>query len=144
MTTDAPVGRRHTVRLVDVPLALFREAEQHTDDLLRELLLMAGYEAAHGVDGPATSLARRADEHRAGRLGVTLSADTEADGETVTLTYDLTLDAAASAEEWARLLDDLAALCRTGQMLSVPARPEVEEFSRWFCTEVVRQLREVS
>jgi hypothetical protein len=144
MTTDAPVGRRRTVRLVDVPVALYREAEQHADDLQRELLLMAGYESARGLPGRATDLQRRADTHRDARLALSMAAAPEVSRGTgtVTLVYDVTLDAATTAEEWARLVDDVAVLCRSGEMLMVPARPEVAEFSRWFCAEFVGQLRD--
>ena len=144
MTTDAPVGRRHTVRLVDVPVALYREAEQHAEDLQRELLLMAGHESARGLPGRATALKRRADAHREARLALSLAAEPEVSrgAGTVTLVYDVTADAATTTEEWSRLLDDLAELCRTGEMLMVPARPEVAEFTRWFCAEFVAQLRD--
>lgn len=144
MTTDAPVGRRHTVRLVDVPVALYREAEQHADDLQRELLLMAGYESGRGLPGRATELKRRADAHREARLALSVSAEPEVSSAagTVTLAFDVTVEAATTAEEWTRLLDDIAVLCRSGEMLMVPARPEVAAFSRWFCAEFVGQLRD--
>ena len=137
-------AERRTVRLVDVPVGLYREAQQHTDDLLRELVLMAGLETATGVPGTATRLAEAAFRHSEQRAALALVAErvcASAAGERVTIEYDVDLTSAQASEEWAALLDELGALCREGGMLVVPATEEVAAFSRWFCEELVRQLR---
>jgi hypothetical protein len=147
MTSDAPAGR-HSVRLVDVPVELYRRAQQHTDDLLRELVLMADHERASGAAGTATRLAATADDHRATHASLRLSAAEalaearERGEEAVTLVYDVELGVADCTEAWGRLLGELAQLCRAGTLLSVPAADDVALFSAWFCTEFVRQLRD--
>ncbi|HEX8001305.1 MAG TPA: hypothetical protein VF519_01270 [Mycobacteriales bacterium] len=141
---EAAVERR-VVRLVDVPVRLYREAQQHTDEVLRELVLMAGWEEAQGTSGAATRLAGTADRHRAARHALSLVAERTlagASGDRVTIEYDVEVGAADANEEWAALLDELAELCRDGGMLVVPAEGEVAAFSRWFCEEFVRQLRD--
>ncbi len=57
------------VRLVDVPVGLYRQAQQHTDALLRELVLMAEFEAASQRGGPM----RRLFEQGAGDVSSILS-----------------------------------------------------------------------
>ncbi|HEV2890519.1 MAG TPA: hypothetical protein VGX28_09090 [Frankiaceae bacterium] len=144
MGTEAAVPRR-VVRLVDVPVRLYREAQQHTDELLRELVLMAGWEASRGEEGTATRLAGTADRHRAERHALSVVAErvlAGAAGDSVTIEYEVDVSAAETSAEWAALLDELAALCRDGGMLVVPAHGEVAAFSRWFCEEFVRQLRD--
>jgi hypothetical protein len=144
MTNDSAAARR-TVRLLDVPVALYREAQQHTDDVLRELVLMAGFEASRGEPGRASRLADTADRHRAERNALSVTAERHvaaATGRTITLEYDVEATSADTSAEWASLLDDIAALCREGTMLAVPANERVTAFSRWFCEEFVRQLRD--
>lgn len=149
MGTEAAGGRR-VVRLVDVPVRLYREAQQHTDELLRELVLMAGWEAERGESGRATRLARIVDQSLvAHRLAIALVAERRfagASGDTVTIEYDVDVaaaeESAESSAQWAALLDELGELCRDGAMLVVPAGGEVAAFSRWLCEELVRQLRD--
>lgn len=146
MGHDSSPGRE--VRLVDVPVAVYRAAQQHTDAVLRELVLMAEYEAARHADGPMRRLFTRANEGFADRLELTVRAAPQLDdahargAEHVTLVYTLPERVAASSEAWGRLLDELDALCRDGTMLSVPATPEVAAFARWWCDELVSQLRD--
>jgi hypothetical protein len=140
--------RRRTVRLVDVPVDLYRRAHQHTDDLLRELVLIAENDLAGGRDGAVVKLARRADDHRATRLRLRRAAAPavqrarERGDAAVTLTYEVDDNAITSSAEWSALLDELDALCRSGELLTVPAQPDVALLSRWMCEEFVHQLRD--
>ena len=146
MHLDAHSGRE--VSLVDVPVAVYRAAQQHTDAVLRELVLMAEYEAAQRPDGPMRRLFTRASEGFADRLDLTTRAAATMDAahargdEFVTVVYTLPDRLAASTEAWGALLDELDRLCRDGTMLSVPATPELAAFARWWCTELVGQLRD--
>lgn len=146
MHNDTSTGRE--VRLADVPVALYRAAQQHTDAVLRELVLMAEYEAASRADGPMRKLFTRAGEGYADRLELSMRAAPDIDAahargdEHVTIVYRLPDRIAASTEAWGRLLDELDALCRDGTMLLVPATPEVAAFARWWCGEFVRQVRD--
>jgi hypothetical protein len=145
MTHAAAVDGRRTVSLVGVPTGLYRRAQQHTDDLLRELVLMAGHA---DVRADIARLTRTAREHHAARLeqgdvAAALVTEAEANGAgSVTLTYGLDLPGLRSAEVWAAVLAELDGLCRSGAMLSVPASGEVAAFLRWSCSEIVAQLRD--
>lgn len=140
-------GREVTLR--DVPVRLYREAQQHTDALLRELVLMAEYETSQaGGEGPIRSLFTRANDGFADRLDLTVRAAPDIDaavsrGESaVTLVFTLPERYATSTEAWTRVLDELDGLCRDGTMLMVPASAEVAAFAKWWCGEFVRQLRD--
>lgn len=146
MDSSTPPGRE--VRLVDVPVALYREAQQQTDAVLRELVLMAAYETSRGTEGPMRGLCQRANDGFADRLDLTVRAAPDVDAahergdKHVTLVYELPARFATSTEGWARLMDELDALCRDGTMLSVPASPEAARFAQWWCAEFTRQLRD--
>jgi hypothetical protein len=134
-----------TVRLVDVPVELYLRAQQHTDDVVRELVLMAAH---HAAPVRVTALAQRADAHHEGRLVLRHSVAGAVDAagaageKTVDLTYAVDAATADSSEAWSAVLDELAELCRDGTMLAVPASDDVALFSRWFCQEFVAQLRD--
>jgi hypothetical protein len=144
MDSDA-TGRE--VRLLDVPVALYREAQQHTDSVLRELVLMAGYEVSRGSDGPMRGLFQRANDGFADRLDLTVQAARAVDAARergdayVTLSLTLPARYAASVQLWARLVEELDALCQDGTMLCVPASDEVKAFAHWWCAELTAQLR---
>lgn len=135
------------VRLVDVPVALYRETQQHTDSVLRELVLMAGYEVSHDTGGPMRGLFQRANDGFADRLDLTVAAAPAVDaaherGDTyVTLSLTLPGRYATSVQLWTRLIEELDAFCRDGTMLCVPASEEVKAFAQWWCAELTRQLR---
>ena len=145
MTDDTP-GR--AVTLVDVPVALYREAQQHTDAVLRELVLMAEYEAAREPDGPMRRLFEQANDGFADRLALTVQAGPPVDDahergvSHVTLAFTLPERFAASTRAWARLVEQLDALCADGTMLCVPASAELKAFAQWWCGEFTRQLRD--
>lgn len=138
------------VMLVDVPVATYRAVQQHTDAVLRELVLMAEYETAKAgrERGPLRLLFDRVNAGFSDRLDLTVQAAHAVDAaiergaESVTLTFTIPARYAASAEAWSALVDDLDAFCRDGTMLSVPVSPEVRRFTRWWCSELVGQLRD--
>lgn len=143
---DEPSGRE--VRLADVPVALYREAQQHTDAVLRELVLMAEYEAARESDGPMRRLFEQANDGFADHLALTVRTGPPVEEAhergigSVTLVLTLPERFAASTRAWARLIEQLDALCLDGTMLCVPASAEVTAFARWWCGEFTRQLRD--
>ena len=140
-------GTTRTVRLVDVPVDLYRRARQHTDDVLRELVIIAGAEPSDGTRDGTADLARRADLHREGRLGLADAADATVDaaaerGEAyVSLSFAVGGAVADWSSAWPALLDEIDALCRNGTMLAVPAGERLGAYLRWFCGEFVQQLR---
>jgi len=147
MGNDVTPGRE--VRLADIPVALYREVQQQTDAVLRELVLMAEFEASsRRAARRMRELFERANAGFADRLDLVVRAASDVDAahqrgdEHVTLTFTLPERYATSTAAWGRLMDELDALCHDGTMLSVPASAEAARFGRWWCREFARQLRD--
>jgi hypothetical protein len=135
------------VRLVDVPVALFLAAERHTDDLLREVALMAAARedltpghlfsdllatADAFAHRPAAVRQRIADcallAQRAGQDRVTVELDADASAA----------DAALAWEELVRTFDEMS---RHEQLLTLPPGRDVAAFRAWYVRELVEQVR---
>lgn len=146
MVDPAPWTR--PVVLADVPVALYRGAQQQTDAVLRELVLMAEYEAGLGVHGPMRALFDRAGDGFADRLELGVQAapvleDAVARGaETMTVVHRLPERYADFAERWVGLLAELDDLCRDGTMLCVPSSDDAVRLAQWWCDQLTGQLRD--
>jgi hypothetical protein len=133
------------VRLVDVPVALFCAAEQHTADLLREIALMA---AARPDDGhlftdilaAAETYAQRPAAIRS-RIAEAVAAAQRAGRDRVSVDFDADTNAADGALAWEELLQRFDALSRDERLLTLPAAPELAAFRSWWVTELVEQVR---
>lgn len=137
---SAPIrGRTATVKLVDVPRVLFRAAQQHGDDMLRELALTSGLEDRAGVS--RAELLAAADV--AGVLNAcTASAleETVTGGATVTLDMAFPLDVAPAVDTLRHVLEHGDAAAQLGALLTLPAPPHVRGHQQWVLDELVTQL----
>lgn len=134
------------VRLLDVPVALFRGADTHTHDLLREVALMAAARAdtASGLvfgDLLATveAYAQPAALHR--RIAAAVSAASHAGHDYVDVDLEAEPGAADAALQWDDVLRRFDAMSRDDQLLTMPAAPEVAAFRGWYVRELVEQIR---
>lgn len=134
------------VRLVDVPVALFRAAEQHTNDLLREVALVAAarpdIERGH-LFTEMLSAAER-DLHRPvvrRRLADSVDAACRAGDESVTVELDADESIATSVLAWEALLTRFDAMSRNERLLTLPAGPMVRAYRTWYVAELVEQVR---
>jgi hypothetical protein len=135
------------VRLVDVPVALFRAAEQHTNDLLREVALMAAarpdLEAGHLFSemlSTADAYAHRPAEVRE-CIAESVALAIGAGWETVTVEVEADDAAAEGAWAWEELLRRFDAMSRDGQLLTLPADAELTAYRAWYVRELVEQVR---
>jgi hypothetical protein len=136
---DEPLVR---VRVVDVPVEVMHSTRWHHAELLRELALVGG---ADPGSVPARLLALSAllrdryaafTEHPNRVLEEALAR-----GEALaTVDFMVPPDIGAAALELDALLDDADSYCRTGQLLTLAASPEVLRFRRWFLREFARQV----
>jgi hypothetical protein len=135
------------VRLVDVPVALFCAAEQHTHDLLREVALIAAarpdLEAGHLFGEMLSTADTYANRPAAIRCRVTESvAAALANGwDTVTVDVEADETAAEGARAWEELLRRFDAMSRDEQLLTLPTEPEVAAYRAWYVRELVEQVR---
>jgi nitric oxide synthase oxygenase domain/subunit len=135
------------VRLVDVPVALFCAAEQHTNDLLREVALMAAGRSDLEVGHLFSEMLSSADayahrpaavrQHLAEAVTLALSEGRES------VTVDVQADAAAAegARMWEELLRRFDAMSRDEQLLTLPADPEVTAYRAWYARELLEQVQ---
>ena len=144
---DGPAGRAdwRKVRLLAIPVALFRRAVAYQEELERECALVAmrpGQSA--GATKAARSLLRIASALRRDERALGPETELEA-AETrgvATIDLDVTLPRNLAHEiiELQRALDAVEELCERGEMLTIAPTPEVSAFRRWYLDEIVRQL----
>jgi hypothetical protein len=118
---------------------------EHQRELMREFSLIRLSEDEAKVDLPARLLAvveRHRREYAA--LGLPQPAgirDAIASGaSTVDLEMELPSGAAAAARELLDTFAEADELCKRGELLTLPAPPEVVAFRAWFLGEIVCQL----
>ena len=133
------------VRLLALPLDVWRRTQEHVDDLLREFTLVAQDEEARAaVPGRLLALIQ---ELRAGygqfsaeqRLAMEAAV---ARGELeIDLVYRVPPAAAGAAQQLGDMLDEADEYCRQGDhLLTLATPPEEQRFRRWFISEFVHQV----
>lgn len=138
---------RAQVRLVDVPVALFLAAEQHQNDLLREIALMAaatsGLERGHRF----ADLLATADQyaHRPAavrrRIADSVAVAVRAGWDAVTVDVEADEATAEGAIAWECLLRRFDVMSRDEELLTLPAGGELAAFRHWYVSEIVDQVR---
>lgn len=119
------------LRILGVPIQLFRAMQQHTDALLREYALVAveqGLPTQAHLDIDRTA------------VPATLQAALEAGHTSVDLVLSAPLAARETIPRVRRALAAADALAGDGKLLATPPLPEVADLRDWFVEEVFRQL----
>ena len=136
---------RSRVRLIDVPVALFCAAEQHTADLLREIALMAAARPDEGhlftdILAAAETYSQRPAAVR-NRIAETVAIAQRQGWDRVDVDFDADANAADGALAWEELLQRFDALCREERLLTLPADGELVAYRAWYISELVEQVR---
>jgi hypothetical protein len=136
-----------SVEIVGLPVDVQREAQQHNDELTRELVPVAEQMRQEG-DAAAlpvrfvelvTTLSTRYSMFTAAQEQQ-LRAAAETGASTLDLTYRLPRSAAAAAAQLGEVLDEADDYCRQGQLLLTLATPEhLVAYRRWFLDQIVEQ-----
>jgi hypothetical protein len=136
-----------TIRIEQLPVPLQNAAQQHADELTRELMLVA--ESVH-QQGDAGNLPRRFIE-LVGALTEQYSMftgeqeqqlqDAAAQGRpSIDLVYRLPGSVAGAAATLGEILDEVDAYCREGKLLlTLETPPPLVDFRRWFLDQFVDQ-----
>jgi hypothetical protein len=136
-----------TVAIVGLPTDLQVEAQQQTDELTRELMLVAEQLRQQGSSGElpvrfvelVTSLSGRYAIFTA-EQEAQLNAAIAAGQPTIDLTYTVPASAAAAAGALSGILDEADEYCRQGQLLLTLATPApLVSYRRWFLEQFVDQ-----
>ncbi len=130
------------VRILGLPLDVYRRSSEHTDELLREFALIREDNSDH----VPTRLLRLIDELNARYAGFTQAQrvamqEALARGETdIDLLYEVPPDASEGVVRLAALLDEADDFCRAGDLLTLATHPEGLAFRRWFLEEFRFQI----
>ena len=130
------------VRILGLPLDVYRRSSEHSDELLREFALIREDNSDH-VPGRLLALidelnARYAGFTQAQRLAMQEAlarGDTEID-----LLYEVPPEASEGVVRLASLLDEADDFCRAGDLLTLATHPEGLAFRRWFLEEFQFQI----
>lgn len=143
---QAPAPELVEVRIVDMPLDVYAEASEHSDELMREFTLIRERDPDDGRAVPrrllelVDQLSARYGAFTAGQEAELRGAVERADA-TITLHYRVPASVGPACVDLDRLLDEADDFCRDGQellTLATPARSVA--FRKWFLEEFVRQV----
>jgi hypothetical protein len=137
------------VQLLQLPVAVWARAQQHTDELLREFMLIA--QQLRHDDASAASVPVRLTqvvEELSGSYGsfseeqeARLFAAAAAGEDYLDLTYQVPAGAAAAARHLGDLLNEADDYCRSGEhLLTLETPPELVRFREWFLEEFRGQI----
>lgn len=134
------------VRILELPVEVWAQAQEHVDELLREFTLLAEGQDL-GEDHVPRRLLSLVDQ--LGREYDSLSTDQEAQllaayeagVEALDLTYRIPPEAAGAAARLGEALDAADEFCRAGEhLLTLATPPDALAFRRWFLGEFVDQV----
>ncbi|MGW1596813.1 SpoIIE family protein phosphatase [Streptomyces sp. NPDC002343] len=132
-------GRTATVTLIDLPYIVFRAAQQHGDEMLRELTLTTCVEERAGVSSPELLVAGDVANVINACMASALE-ETVIGGATVTLDIAFPLDAAPAVDTLRHVFEHGDAAAQLGALLTLPAPPHVRSTYQWVLDQLVTQL----
>ncbi|MET9498910.1 SpoIIE family protein phosphatase [Streptomyces sp. NPDC006552] len=132
-------GRTTTVTLIDMPHIVFRAAQQHGDEMLRELMLTTRVQERVGVSGVELLVAGDTANLMNACLTSALE-ETVTRGATVTVDIAVPLDAAPAVDTLRRVFEHGDAAAQLGSLLTLPAPPHVRSHRQWLLDQLVTQL----
>jgi hypothetical protein len=140
-------GHRVEVRIEGVPLAMLERAQEHVDDLRRELALIAQSSKTSSSELPerlVTLFAELEEEYAAVNEAADMQLEqaTRSNAATVDLVLTVPAGAADAAVRLDDALDEADGFCADGEyLLSLVSPPDVLAFRKWYLGEFVRQVR---
>ena len=135
-----------TVRIVGLPLAVHRRAQQHGEAMRREFFLIL--EQEHARPGSVPDRLLELSQSLAGRYaGFTDEQETaietaiDAGVEVMDdLLFMLPADVAGAVDELEAVLDEADAWCRSGGLLTLATPDDLVEYRRWDLDNFRRQV----
>ncbi len=131
-----------SVRILGLPLDVYRRTSEHTDELLREFALIREDDSNQV---PARLLAlidelnARFAVFTAGPTAALREAAARGDDE-IDLVYEVPADASQGVVSLGALLDEADEFCRAGDLLTLASSSEDVAFRRWFLEEFLHQI----
>jgi hypothetical protein len=134
------------VRIEQLPLRVYRDAAEQSDELLREFSLIKEQDADGGRSVPRRLLALVSERgERFSGFSTAQTSQLEAAlqrGETeLDLVYRVPPEVRQASIELGAMLDEADVFCREGkELLTLATPPTALAFRRWFLDEFVRQI----
>ncbi len=129
------------VRILGLPLDVYRRASEHSDELLREFALIREDDS----DQIPARLLALVEELRGRFSGFThgqtvaLQEALDRGDAEIDLFYEIPADASPAVARLGALLDEADEFCRSGDLLTLATTAEGLAFRRWFLEEFARQ-----
>ena len=139
--TATPTRDRVRIQILDVPLALYVEFQQHFRELRREVRLLAlAHESDYPLAKSLSDLFGTLDRQLRDGIGVEQIEAALAQGnESTDLVVHMPRATASTLVRFVELLDLADEFCRAERLLSLARSAEQRRFQAWFLTEFVRQ-----
>ncbi|MFC0597518.1 SpoIIE family protein phosphatase [Streptomyces palmae] len=137
--TVAPPGRPVTVTLNDVPYSLYWAAQQQWEGALRELFLAAFTACWTGVLPEDLVVAQDMSNMICSSMTAAVRQETP-DSSTLSLLVAFPVDAAAGVVTLRRVLEEADVAARRGNLLTLPALPQIRAFRHWLFDQITNQL----
>jgi hypothetical protein len=146
--TVEDVGPLVEVHLLQFPVEVWSRTQQHTDELLREFVLI-GQQLRYDematapvpirlvelVEELSGSYGSFSEEQEARLFEAVAARESELD-----LTYQIPAAAGAAARHLGDLLNEADEYCRSGDLLTLETPAELVRFREWFLEEFRRQV----
>jgi hypothetical protein len=136
------------VKILGAPVALWLQTQEHSEELIREFMLIAADVSPDGEHAVPARLIGLISELTSQFGGFSAGneqrlADAGAAGEAeVDLVYELPVGIDSAVERLGEQLDAADEYCRAGQhLLTLATPPDQARFRRWFLGEFSRQAR---
>ena len=134
----------HEVRLLQLPVRVWAQAQEHTDALLREFALITSAvdEPGHEVPRQLLELIAQLDARYAGLSKESELHDAaEAGLMVLDQVYEVPEEVVPAVQELDRMLDEADAYCAEGtHLLTLASSDEVVRFRKWFLAQFVDQV----
>ncbi|MFI2608333.1 SpoIIE family protein phosphatase [Kitasatospora sp. NPDC018619] len=137
--TVAPGAPTVDVTLVDVPYALYWAAQQQWEGLLRELYLDGCTKERAGLSAEDLTAARNAACVISECMTTSVQQENP-DSSTLSVRVAFPAHAGPEVAVLSRVLDDAEETAQRGELLTLPALPQIRAFRNWLFDQVVSQL----
>lgn len=142
---DASLGPVVAVRLLDVPVRVWKRAAEHHDELMREMALLAlGPDMPHDLPQRLVELVELLGRKYAGasaRPELERDAALAAGIDRVDITFEVPTAAGEAAATLGAMLAEAEEFCRDGDRLLTLAQPQVQsDFGVWYLEQFVNQI----
>jgi hypothetical protein len=137
------------IHVQQLPVELWRQTQEHSDELIREFMLIATGErpdddSSHDIPKQLLTVIDEVTKRYAG-FGedneAKLARAAEEGVASIDLVYDLPTDVADDVRRLGAMLDQADEFCRRGQHLLTLATPSDQvRFRHWFLDEMVNQV----